>query len=355
MEISLYLIVFFSILIFTFLITFPKKSYEKEKLFFWVTFTILFLISALRGPQIGTDTANYIRGFKRISNAEYSNFFNVVRWEEGYVLFNKIISILSNSPQIIIIFTSLLILSCVFYFINRNSKNIIFSIYIFVTMFYYFASFNIIRQFLAIGIILIAYKFILERRIVPFAALILFASTFHGLAILFLPVYFLYGVKLNKLNTIIITFGVTFFVYFFEKILNIIFEFFPSYQWYVDTDYFEGGGILTSLISASILVFGFLIRQITKISKEYDFLLILTILSLLISLLSMKVSILNRFDYYFSVFNILFIPLAINSIEDKKTRIIIYYVVYCIAFLYFLARLIEGFHGVTPYNFFFRY
>ena len=337
-------------------LTIPQNfSMQRKKIVTVISFTILILLAALRSPEVGTDTANYVFGYNKIANQNFSGIFDVVRWEEGYVLLNKIISIIFNNEQALIIITSLLCTGLIFLFVYKYSVNTVFSIYLYISLFYYFASFNIIRQYLAIGIILLAYKFILERKFFKYLLLILLAASFHQLALLLLPIYFLYGMKLNKRNVLLLTLGSIILIYGFEKIIQLAFRIFPTYQGYVDTNLFEGGGLLTSLISFSVLAFGLYIKITNNIKeKEFDFLLVLVFLSFIVALLSMQASIFNRVGYYLNIFYITFIPLAVSKVREVKLKTIYVYIVFCFTFLYFIVRLIEGWHGILPYQFFFE-
>lgn len=317
------------------------------------SFVILFTISAFRAPHVGTDTANYIHGFNLIASQDFESIFSIVRWEIGYTLLNKLISLVSNNSQAIIIVTSFFILFFMIYAIKKFSTNVVFSLYLFITLYYYFASFNLIRQFIAIAILLVGYEFIKERSFWKFLLTVIIASLFHQSALIFIMLYFLYGIRLNAKKIILIIFGFVFLIYSFDILIKFFLKLFPYYQVYLDTAYFEGAGLLVPLISASILLFGLFIKVTNSTDKEFDFLLIIMALSLLIGIFSMKVSLFNRFGYYTNIFNILFIPKAITSVREKKLRIIYYYVVFSITMAYFLIRfVVEGWHGVTPYEFF---
>lgn len=54
------------------------------------------------------------------------------------------------------------------------------------------------RQFAAMAILTFYFRFIRERRLLPFLATVLLAMTFHKVAVVFLPLYWLYRLPINR-------------------------------------------------------------------------------------------------------------------------------------------------------------
>lgn len=326
---------------------------RRDKYFILVSFLLLFIISALRAETIGTDTSNYLRGFEIIKHSSFDTMINFIRWEKGYVILNKIVSIFTSNGQGILIVSSFIVLFSMCTFIKRHSNNTFMSILLYINLYYYFASFNMIRQSIAMGLIVLSYAFIKERNFRKFLLLVLLASTFHQIALVFIPVYFLYNVKLNTKNTLLIIIGFIILIFGFDYIFNVGLLLFPEYKIYVGTDFFKESGILTTLIAASIVVFGAIIKLTHKRNDEFDFLFIIMIFGLLTSMYSQNISLFNRLAYYFTIFSILFIPKAIGMVKNKKMRVIYYFPIIMVTSAYFLIRLFEGWQRVTPYRFFF--
>lgn len=325
---------------------------KSDRIFLLFLFIPMFLISGLRASHVGTDTSNYMHGFNLISSVPFEYIFDVVRWEKGYVVLNKMASILSTNSQIIIIITSFCSLFFIFKGIYESSSIRLFSVFLYFTLFYYFISFNAIRQFIAISLVLYGYKFVVEKKFFKYIFIILISSLFHKISILFIPMYYLYGIKLNSKKLIMIGVGFGISLVMFNKLTRFGFFLFPEYAMYVGTQYFQGGGILTSTISGIILAFGLFIKGTNKVDKEFDYLLLIMMFSFITSIFSMNISLFNRFNYYFSVFNILFIPKGIYLVKDKRLSISYGSVISMITLIYFFARLFEGWQRVTPYNLF---
>lgn len=276
----------------------------------------------------------------------------MLRWENGYVLLNKIVSYINSDQQSILLVTSFIILVGVFYFIYRNSPNVCSSLFLFLSFYYYLASFNTIRQFIAIAFILFAYHYIIKRKFFKFLFFVLLASSFHSISIFMIVVYFLYGIRLTAKNTMLISGTFLLILVGFNYLLEFFFVLFPGYRYYFGTDYLEGSGWLTTLISLSILSFGLFIKYTNKTNKEFDFLLWIMILSVMVSMLSMQITLFNRFGYYMSIYNILFIPYSLSMVKEHKVRILYADIIYIIVIFYFILRLINNWLRVVPYEFY---
>lgn len=75
---------------------------------------------------------------------------------------------LNGNFRVVIVLTSTLVAGCVFYAIFTQSSSPVLAVYLYVATSNYFLSLNIIRQYVAIGIGLVAVRFIRERRLLPF-------------------------------------------------------------------------------------------------------------------------------------------------------------------------------------------
>lgn len=331
-----------------------KDKIKQDNCFLFMSFFLLFIISAFRAETVGTDTSNYLRGFELIKNSNFTSLFDSVSWEKGYVLLNKMVSFLIPQEQGIIVVSSFIILLGLFISIKKNSTNIISSILLYINLYYYFISFNMIRQSIALSLIVVSYTYIKERNFKMFFFLVLLSSTFHLIALVFIPIYFLYNIRLNSKNMILLL-GAFVFLYFgFDFLFKIGLFFFPKYTVYFGTNYFEGSGVLTTLISLCMVALGIILKITQKSDKEFDFLFILMLIGLLLSLFSQNMSLFNRMAYYFTIFSIFFIPKGLNMIKSKLIRIIFYFPILTITFAYFFIRLLEGWQRVTPYVFFFN-
>ena len=85
----------------------------------------------------------------------------------------------------------------VFVAIYRQSKWPVFAAFLYVTTSNYFLSLNIVRQYFAVVIGLVAVEFVRDRKPLPFFACIAVAALFHPSALVLLPLYFVGQIELR--------------------------------------------------------------------------------------------------------------------------------------------------------------
>ena len=87
--------------------------------------------------------------------------------------------------------TSALVGGCVFTAIYRQSRSPVLAIYLYVATSNYFLGLNIVRQYVAIGFLLVGVEFVVRRRLLPFLACVAAGMLFHKSVAIALPCYLL--------------------------------------------------------------------------------------------------------------------------------------------------------------------
>lgn len=352
-----------------------EKKWNK-KIYLWLSFFILFFISAFRSVNIGNDTSEYVRLFNFFGTE--NNILELsTRFEIGYVVFNKILYSLSSNHLILFIVTSLFIIGVWMIFIYKNSNMVWISVFLFINLRIYYFTLSGLRQAISMAILLISYKFLKERKFVPFLSLILIASLFHSSALIFLIVYPLSKIKFNRrfltVQTIV---GILIFVAF-DSFINIIFMLFPQYQHYASGVYFTGdvqiASVLNFLVLLIILLLGiFTLNQRdrqglidsnyiktknkTPNINEKNILLHIISLGTLTYFAAINANMLDRIGIYFLMFSIIFIPKAIENISDQKLKILTTYLILIFVLAYNALILIyrPEWQHIYPYEFFWQ-
>ncbi|MDD3323442.1 MAG: EpsG family protein [Paludibacter sp.] len=350
----------------------PDLNKIKKIRFFYVFISglILFLIVALRSDKIGNDTIPYLRFYENILRLESLKHLNS-RFEPGFVYFNKILCFFLPFKQGILIGSSFFIFFSYFYFIYKESKSVWLSIYLFITLRYFYSTMNTIRHDLAVSILFFAYIFLVEKKTVKFVLSVLLASSFHSIAIFFLFAYPLIYLKFNRFN-IGITLAIFLFVYInFTNSIEFVISFFGKYDGYLASVYFREN-LLASFfilgINISILVFMFYVikfsvkkNNITYLKQlsnskitESDLMLNITFIGTMISFLALKANILGRLSSLFITFIIVYIPNCLFMLKNSRERLIYTFAIMIATFTYhtiiFIFR--PEWNYVIPYRFF---
>ena len=126
---------------------------EKNKKRYVIFICILLsLVSGLRHYTIGNDTSIYLNGF---NNMLYygKNYFNISRLEIGYNIIVFLFTRISDNFNLYLFVLSLFINLLIGNLIIKHSKNISFSLILFIICRFFFSEMNVIRQMLAVAII----------------------------------------------------------------------------------------------------------------------------------------------------------------------------------------------------------
>lgn len=145
----------------------------------------MILVLTFRGINVGSDTITYYNIFNWSSNADLTDI-SQSSVEIGYIFLNKFIYTIGGNFTLLLFVVATITISGILYFIYSVSFNAITSVIVFVGFTYYFMSFNISRQFLAIGIDLVASAFLIKGKRWESLLLIIVAGLMHNSGYLYL-------------------------------------------------------------------------------------------------------------------------------------------------------------------------
>lgn len=334
-------------LLFSFL---AGASKNHKKIFLMALFFVLGIFLAFRGLYVGTDTDAYYVIFEKISNGE------AVRQEPVFAILGKFFSHFSNDAFLYLAF---LAFSSLFFILSTSlkySKSFFLTFVMFMALAHYFYFFNIVRQGVAISILVFSVRFILERRFLYFAISVVLASGFHYAALIFLPAYVLVE---RRCLTFLVAWVFS-LVFVINSSAIQVFSYAGSYlvsDYYMK--YFIFGNVDSSYSVRFVfyqLVFLLLLIAVSK--KRFS----ASVSNLTFANLSMFGVIvgnylfhsgwLSRVADFYQIFIIFSLPAVIFYFFSGISKILISLLV-TIFFTMFYFRLIDiGSHGVSPYYFF---
>lgn len=137
------------------------------------------------------DLTIYGEYFSRVVNTPWDSLFSVERFEKGFAVFTKLLTLISTNPQTIIFASSIICVGGVSFFIYRNTKHVFEAFFFFVTLGTLGFMMSGIRQSIAIAVGLFALDFVRCKKIIPFMLMCLLAISFHRTAIVLGVSYFL--------------------------------------------------------------------------------------------------------------------------------------------------------------------
>lgn len=333
------------------LYNFLKTKYNnydklKKQLIFLLTVQMT-LILALRSETIGVDMQGYIRNFKYFKYYDFQTVLNS-RYEIGYKLFYKFVLLFTDNQQVLLAVIAIMCIFPVGYFIYKNSKMPFLSFFIYVTLNYYSFTFSGVRQAIAISLILLSYNFIKQRKLFKFTLLILLATSFHKTALFFLPAYFLCKVKINKFTIASILFIDALVFVFRREVMNLL-----AMNFYKGYEVVETNAYTWLVVCCFILFLGFIVyKEVLLKNPEANAYYIFLVTGISIMLLtSVGTNVMRLADYYY-IFVILFIPEIMQTLKDKKSIVLIGYIVILILCAFYMKFLNDNGYGIVPYKFF---
>ncbi len=202
-----YLIAYFSILIFVF---FQKSLTIKQKrifLAFWIVY--ISLICGLKDMLGGYDCYIYSEVFDACSDdidkgvSIIDNAAIIMNPTElGFGLFNIIIGYITANRYIFLLLSTFITFYLFYLSFSHYTKYPFLAFFIFFCIFYFF-TFTYTRQVMAVGITWLSIPYAIKRKPIPFFLIVLLAVSFHNSAALFALLYFIANKRFSKKEILI--------------------------------------------------------------------------------------------------------------------------------------------------------
>lgn len=298
---------------------------------------------------------NQMYGLPGTPTATMTIFLGILeKCEPGYRALMEAAVLLGGQFRVVVAVTSVIIGVCVFYAIFTQSTNPVLAIYLYVATSNYFLSLNIVRQYVAIAIGLVALQFAKERRLWAFLLCVALAMTFHTTAVLLLPCYFLGRVELKPRYAVLLV-ALTFAG---SSVLGTAAAWLMPriglgyYARYLGSAWEEGLELILFSINLCVLLFSSWYWSAAKKRCPYFILWYnMTLLGTLALALSGVLPLMKRVNYYYAAPQFLLLPEVLQAEEDaKRRRILTVLIVLAFAAETIVAVGIYNKNGVLPYQ-----
>ncbi|MGO2134766.1 MAG: EpsG family protein [Marinobacter sp.] len=317
----------------------PRK--EQAPFLFFSFFFLLFL-SAFRALTVGTDTVHYEHYFLEIASG--------TEWlrhaiEPGWVFINELVIQLGGDFRDVLVLATLLTVAPVFYVASRYSKNPMFTIFLYCTLYFYWYSFNITRQSIAVGFVLVGVMFFVHGRSLAFSLFVLLASMFHYSALFSLIFLFAKKVPNKRFHLVLLVFvSMLLGLIGVDLIISLIGQ--TGYKNYIYS--YGSGNVSGNLYYLLILnsFFVFVVFFVKSVSVEVK----LFFVFVLVQNLLVRIPFGDRLVLYFSMIQVVFFPYFLGNIRSKDAylKIVVSFVVVVYAFVILYQKLGAG--QILPYK-----
>ena len=345
-----YIILF--VLPFLFLII-PRKYKQSSDYRFPLIlfFVILFFILALRDVSVGVDLGAYKYFFEKYSSVSWNKILSI-DIEPAFMVLLKIISLFTNDFQwVIVAFTVLSVIPIAYVYVRESTDSAL-TISIFLAMSTFVMLFSGIRQSVAMGLGMIAYKLSKDKKLILFLLTVLLAFMFHRSAFILLLTYPVYRIRFNK-KSLLVTIPLFILLLIFNKpIFVYLSSFFKDL--YVSTIQ-ETGAYSILILFMLFSVLAYVLPDETKIDEHYNGLKSILVLATFLQVFAMIHPLAMRMNYYF----ILIIPLTVSKcISIRPNRYsqvasLAKYVIIVVMISYYVINLyLNNPLHIVPYKFF---
>ncbi len=253
----------------------------------------------------------------------FDNFDFSQEWG-SYVLYWISANIFNTNQFLIFIAAVITNVSFVIFFM-KNTQSFLMVIFLYIAGGAYFTSMNILRQYMAVGIILWCLELANKRKIIYYIILVFLAASIHQSAWLMLPMYLVFRKKrFDKSVLVIVAITLVLFMNF-QSIMSSVLSAGSSYDHYLENILSGGYGVKLLRILAWMLPYGLLLWRIKYCENVLNIkpiVLFSVLISACISIVSYKYVFFARIDAYFSIPALCAVSRVPYLFEERSRRIV---------------------------------
>ena len=285
---------------------------------------LLAFFFTFRGNMVGTDTKTYNYWFSKLNEVP---LLKIIEWtkvskiEVGCGIIAKIGKFIFGEK-----YGAWLLISCVMFitiakFITVFSKDVLLSLFLFITFSMYNQSCNISGQFLAAGILLLSVTYLTKNNYRGYIITLLIAIIVHRSAVIGVLFFFMY--KMKKFSAKI-SVGIVAISFALSLSATSIIQYVVSKTIYSSYLYWEVSSengvslIMNLLIFFCLLIFR---KEIKLIDKYADMWILTAAITVSLNFFISSLGMIARMMVYFKLFYIVSIPSLINALHIKKSLV----------------------------------
>lgn len=356
-----------SICLIIFIIALTQKKVALKNGGLLASFFILWLISSTRDSSVGNDTEAYVDFYQNVSsgaidvigNINLFNPFDFQGFENGFQLYNYLLSFITSDYTTFFMVTYGIIYFSFYRLINKYSSDPLLSMVIYINLFF-FNSMSALRQALAMAILTWGFKYIEKRKFIKYAAIVLIATLFHQASIVMIFPYFMYSRSISMRSILLYLSVALALLLFASQIVITLANENIRYAFYIERlDSYSTGSFITLAMFTLVALYMYFIYKINlKNAKDEvslrrgSFTIKTMLLTVVSSIVSLGVNALSRFNTFFMMYNIIMIPnlMAENKIIRRMNSSRLTLVILLFAYSFTLLILRPEWLGITDYQ-----
>lgn len=295
-----------------------QTQHERAKATIKFFFILLFVLLALRAPEIGRDLSNY---------RYYFNLYGGIEWNElgsfstewGFIALNKAVAAFTDNFQWLLTVCALLTVYPIARVYKDEIEDPVWTIALFICMSTFIMLFSGLRQAIAMALGMLAFQFVKRRKLLLFLLIVVTATLFHRSAFVLVALYPLYHAKITKKWLFaVIPCLVAVFVYN-KQIFGFLTVFIEGYY---QSDINETGAYGTLILLILLSVYSFVVADEARLDDSTRGMRNILLLSVALQMFAPLHTLAMRINYYFLLFVPLLIPKIAGRSSSKYTQIV---------------------------------
>lgn len=338
-----------------------KIKNKKAKICFQVLSIIPFLVISAIRYNVGTDySSRYAGEFVKIRRG-----YIPPNLEIGYIGLVKLCLLFSKSSILLFVLTSAIISFSIFSMIFKYSKNKLLSIFIFFAGCFFFQSLNIVRQYIAVCMILIFYQLLIDKKYKSMIIPIILAISMHTTSIIsIISILLTKRIIVKPKIVFIMMLIIILFSGIFNDVVGVLISN-TRFSVYMGSVFDRSEIKYTALVvNITLYIISYYLMKKKKEITRTDIIYInLLGMAVLVSTLGRVHYLFNRITYYFSIIQILAVPQFISSapktsmlklknknIQIQSQMLLVAFVVVLLTVNITYTNIINNDDGVLPYK-----
>nr|WP_308535088.1 EpsG family protein [uncultured Prevotella sp.] len=317
-------LVFLFLLILGFFCSCPNPTKRKTSFFVFISLAILLFLRTFVDVQSVPDLEAYSLGYNEIKEIGFFKLMSArldyVKIDEvGFRYLMKIVGMVFSSFFYFLFGVSLLWLVGYRRVMKSYSPYIILSILLLVVG-SYFQSIFVLRQHIAIIIVFLSYKYIINRKLLKYLLMISLAFLMHQTAIVALPLYFFYHVKNVKQFMLVFLLLMVYLYFNFSYLLTFAgTELLQGYTSYLDSEV-KTNSTLALKVALELALFVAILKR-DALREGINKLLFLSLsIGLVISICGIGFNPTNRMVMYYTSVSFLTVPIMVKYAKSSLVK-----------------------------------
>lgn len=295
-----------------------RGDLQENKSYIWLSCAAMFVVMGLRDAlSIGNDSStSYLHAFQAMGEQSWPELMETLELSgnPGLYVVMKLVHMLSEGDYQV--FTMLFIgfnMAVFGWFLSKYSVSPVQSFVYYCGLIFYTFMADIMKQSIAMSLLLIAFDAIVERKPLHFGLMVWLAYLFHAPALVFAPAYLIAEMKPGRLYLLFLAALLAFTYRFRDQILELMLEFYETTIYDYEMRFLANKAIIMIGIVAAALI----LRPAQEEDRAYGILLQFMGIAVVIQTFANYNNTFERLANYYFQFAVVFIPMVFQPDERR--------------------------------------